>query len=80
MIAAMVSTIILIFAGLNWALVGIFDWNMVTAIFGYSLFTRIFYAVLGLAALYMIFYTVMQTLKHSNEKGSSKNKKSTNEV
>jgi len=68
MIAAVISTIILIFGGLNWALIGIFDWNMVTAIFGYATFTRIVYILIGLAALYMIYYTIMQTLKHENTK------------
>lgn len=45
---------VLVFIGaLNWGLVGIFDFNAVTALFGDgSVLTKISYVVIGLAALY----------------------------
>lgn len=82
MVAALVSTVLLIIGGLNWALIGIFDWNLITAIFGYAMFTRIIYILIGLAALYMIYFTIMQTLKKENVKStrSTRTRKSTSET
>ena len=46
---------LLAIGGLNWGLVGIFNIDLVAAIFGeMSALTRIIYAVVGLAALYDI--------------------------
>jgi len=45
--------IILIIGGLNWGLVGLFDFNLVAAIFGpMSLITRFIYIIVGVAAIY----------------------------
>ncbi|MFI4912734.1 MAG: DUF378 domain-containing protein [Sedimentisphaeraceae bacterium JB056] len=41
---------VLIIGGLNWGLVGIFDVNLVEAIFGGA--SRLVYSLVGLAALY----------------------------
>lgn len=48
---------ILVFIGaINWGLVGIFDFNVVTAIFGdMNLATRIVYIVIGVAGLWMLY-------------------------
>ncbi len=47
---------LLIIGGLNWAMVGLFDVDMVATIFGQgSPATRIVYVVVGLAALYSIY-------------------------
>lgn len=70
MLAALIASIILIIGGLNWALIGIFDWNLLTAIFGYNMFTRSIYILVGLAALYMIYYIIMQIINARNEKTS----------
>lgn len=45
---------LLLFIGaLNWGLIGIFDFNAVTALFGEgSVLTKISYVVIGLAAMY----------------------------
>ncbi len=49
---------LLIIGGLNWAMVGLFDVDMVATIFGPgSPATRIVYVVVGLAALYSIYTT-----------------------
>lgn len=48
--------ILMIIGGLNWGLVGFFNFNLVSSIFGENLviISRIIYAVVGLAAIYGI--------------------------
>lgn len=48
--------ILLIIGGINWGLIGFFNYNLVSSIFGANLIviSRIIYAVVGLAALYSI--------------------------
>ncbi len=51
-----VAIVLLIIGGLNWALIGIFEWNLVAAIFGeLTMLTRIVYILVGFAALYEAF-------------------------
>lgn len=51
--AAVVLTIV---GGLNWGLVGAFNFDLVATIFGVmSLLSRIVYILVGLAAVYLIF-------------------------
>jgi uncharacterized protein len=46
---------LLAIGGLNWGLIGAFDFNLVSAIFGeMTILTRIVYILVGLAALYDI--------------------------
>lgn len=50
-----VVAILLIVGGLNWGLVGIFNFDLVAAIFGAgSALSRIVYAVVGVCALYWL--------------------------
>ncbi len=50
------AAILLVIGGLNWFLVGVFDFNLVKFIFhGVMILQRITYIVVGLAALYQIF-------------------------
>ncbi len=50
-----IAIILVIIGGLNWALVGLFSWDLVAAIFGdMSVLTRIVYVLVGLSALYLI--------------------------
>lgn len=51
------ATVILIVVGaLNWGLVGAFNFNVVTTLFGdTSMITRVVYMLIGLAGLYKIF-------------------------
>ena len=45
-----------IIGGLNWGLIGAFDFNLVAAIFGeMSVLSRIIYILVGLSALYLIY-------------------------
>jgi uncharacterized membrane protein YuzA (DUF378 family) len=51
--------ILVIVGGLNWGLVGIFGFDLVAAIFGaMSIISRIVYTLVGVAAVYMIFFVV----------------------
>ncbi len=49
------ALILVIIGGINWVLIGFFQYNLVDSIFGISsLISRIIYALVGLAALYSI--------------------------
>lgn len=55
-----ISLILVIVGALNWLLVGIFQWDLVSAIFGgestrvSSVLSRVIYSLVGLAGLYCI--------------------------
>ncbi len=50
-----VALLLIIIGGLNWGLVGAFEYNLVDSIFGEgSALSRIVYVAVGLAALYSI--------------------------
>lgn len=51
-----VILILMIIGGLNWGLVGFFNYNLVSSVFGTKLviISRIIYAIVGLAAIYGI--------------------------
>ncbi len=52
-----IALILIIVGGLNWGLVGLFDFNLVDSIFGVgSAISSIVYALVGLSALYSIYY------------------------
>lgn len=54
-----IALILIIIGGLNWGLVGFFDYNLVDAIFGdESAASRVVYAVVGVAALYKLIVAV----------------------
>jgi uncharacterized protein len=54
-VPGIVSLVLLIVGGLNWALVGLFDFDLVAAIFGdMTTLSRIVYVLVGLAALYAL--------------------------
>ena len=51
----MIAFILLLVGGLNWGLVGFFNFDLVAAIFGdMTTLSRIVYDLVGLAALFMI--------------------------
>lgn len=50
-----ITLVLLIVGGLNWGLVGLFDFDLVAALFGeMSPLSRIVYALVGLAAVYQL--------------------------
>lgn len=53
--ANLITLVLIIVGGLNWGLVGAFDWNLVAAIFGDgSWLSRIVYLLVGLSAIWQI--------------------------
>ncbi|HWQ44299.1 MAG TPA: DUF378 domain-containing protein [Methanosarcina barkeri] len=51
------ALVLVIVGGLNWGLVGLFGFDLVAAIFGdMSTLSRIVYSLVGLAAVYMIYF------------------------
>ncbi|WP_094226859.1 DUF378 domain-containing protein [Methanolobus psychrotolerans] len=52
----LVALVLVIIGGLNWGLVGIADFNLVSALLGTGIVAKIIYIVVGLAALYMIYF------------------------
>lgn len=53
----LVALALVVVGGLNWSLVGAFDFDLVATIFGeMSMISRIVYILVGLAAVYMIYF------------------------
>jgi hypothetical protein len=51
-----IAFILVIIGGLNWGLVGLFNYNPVYALFNTGIIAKIIYSLVGLAAIYQIFY------------------------
>ncbi len=52
----MVSFVLVIIGGLNWGLVGLFQFNLVSALFGsVPVLESLIYVLVGLAAVYLVF-------------------------
>jgi len=47
--------ILVIIGGLNWGLIGFFNFDLVAAIFGTMSLSRIIYALVGLSAVYLTY-------------------------
>ena len=47
-----IVAILLVIGGLNWGLVGFFNFNLVEFIFGSTVLARIIYAIVGISAVY----------------------------
>ncbi len=50
-----VALLLIIVGGINWGLVGLFDFNLVEALFGTNMVTSIIYSLVGLGAVYAIY-------------------------
>lgn len=51
-----IALVLIIIGGINWGLVGFFDYNLVDAIFGAGSFlARTVYGLVGLAAIWSVF-------------------------
>lgn len=59
-IANIVALSIIILGSLNWFLVGVFSWNLLTWIFGVGVFVRILYAIVGLAGIWMLIQLIIR--------------------
>ena len=63
----LVALVLIIVGGVNWGLIGAFDFNLVDALFGEgSVLSRIVYILVGIAAL----YAVMTASKVANRTSS----------
>ncbi len=49
-----IVAILLVVGGLNWGLVGLFNVNLVAALFGTSVVATIVYTLVGFSALYQV--------------------------
>lgn len=59
-IANIIALSLIIVGAINWLLVGIFSWNLVTWIFGLGVFTRIIYVIVGLAGIWMLVQLIVR--------------------
>ncbi|MEM4230294.1 MAG: DUF378 domain-containing protein [Candidatus Pacearchaeota archaeon] len=60
-IADWITAVLLIVGGLNWGLVGLFNLNIVEKLFGsIAWLQKTIYVLVGLAALYTIFYLIRE--------------------
>lgn len=54
-----IALILLIIGGINWGLVGLFDLDIVSAIFGdFSFLSRLIFILVGLSALWVAIFTL----------------------
>jgi hypothetical protein len=59
-----VALLLVIVGGLNWGLVGAFNFNLVAALFGpMSTLTRAVYVLVGLSAIYIAAFAAMEISK-----------------
>jgi len=59
-----VALVLVVIGGINWGLVGFFDYNLVDSIFGAgSVVARVVYALVGLSALWVLADWGMRTSK-----------------
>lgn len=57
------ATILVVLGGLNWGLVGLFEFNLVTTLLGEgTTLTTVVYSLVGLSALYMLYTTVRENM------------------
>jgi uncharacterized membrane protein YuzA (DUF378 family) len=60
----LIALVLVIVGGLNWGLVGLFNFDLVATIFGdMSMLSRIVYSLVGLSAVYMAIITTNLTRK-----------------
>ena len=62
-----IAWLLIVVGGLNWGLVGAFQYNLVDSIFGVdSTLSRIVYVLVGLAAVYSVVTVTAKLGKHSS--------------
>ena len=68
------ALILVIIGALNWLLVGLFEWDLVTALFGgdvmrsASSLSRVIYTIVGLAGIYAISFFFKENVVVKNDK------------
>lgn len=71
-IANIVALSIMIVGCLNWFLVGVFSWNLVTWICGVGVIARIIYAIVGLAGIWLLIQLIIRRTRLFNRDESIK--------
>ncbi len=68
-LTSVIAFILVIVGALNWLLIGLFDFNLVSMIFGsLSFVSRTIYTLVGLASLWIIFFIfAFRPFKNINE-------------
>ena len=61
----LIATILAILGCVNWLIVGIFSFNIVTFIFGVGIFARIIYSIIGIGGLWLVFILIKEKGKLS---------------
>ncbi len=60
-----ISIVLLAVGGINWGLVGLWNFNLVTTLFGWGTMfhlPQIIYALIGISGLYSLFFLIKQAL------------------
>lgn len=59
-----IALILVVIGGVNWGLIGFFQFNLVDSLFGsFSMLSRIIYSLVGIASIYSIsFFSKQKTL------------------
>jgi hypothetical protein len=60
----LIALVLVIVGGLNWGLVGLFDLDLVAALFGMSsVLAKVIYVLVGLSALWIAIVSLMKKMK-----------------
>ena len=59
-IITLIATIIAIIGCVNWFLVGVFTFNLVTFLVGAGIFARIIYAIVGIAGFWLTYILIVR--------------------
>jgi uncharacterized membrane protein YuzA (DUF378 family) len=63
--AEWIPMLLLAIGGINWGLIGLFDFNLVSTLFGeMSALTRVIYVAVGLSALYSLYMSARMSSHH----------------
>jgi uncharacterized membrane protein YuzA (DUF378 family) len=60
--------LLVVVGGLNWLLIGLFEFNFVTELFGIGIVASVIYVIVGIAALVLV-PRLMEGLTHSGDHG-----------
>ena len=63
---SMLALVLVVIGAINWGLIGLFGFNLVTFLFGRTLLTPIVYILVGLAGIYGIFMIARLTKGHDD--------------
>ncbi len=58
-----IAWILVVIGGLNWGLIGFFDYDLVLSLLGTGMVSRVVYDFIGLSAIVLIFFKVMKMKK-----------------